>query len=145
MLFANTIKEPSSEMEKVYARQHVDVPKDVERPFGVLVAHLNILKNPRWLLYRSQVAIKTEASIIIHNVVVKSRRSPYESGMNALCLAAETQAFLECQTPFKWVSSSLQAKCSGEILSVEKWAATLCERETLVGSTAEHSCCALPV
>lgn len=79
-MFIKTLRNSSSPEGKRFSAAQEAVRKDIERAFGVLVARFHILKAPCLLRDRTTMASVMRACIIMHNMVVESRRDDYESG-----------------------------------------------------------------
>ncbi|CDF38544.1 unnamed protein product [Chondrus crispus] len=79
-MFIKTLRKSSSPEAKRFSAAQEAVRKDIERAFGVLVARFHILKAPCLLRDRTTMASVMRACIIMHNMVVESRRDDYESG-----------------------------------------------------------------
>jgi hypothetical protein len=73
-IFAKTIGEPISSMQKKYSRRHEYVRKDVERAFGVLVARFQYLKYPIHQHSLDDICNCLYTCIIFHNMIVEYNR-----------------------------------------------------------------------
>lgn len=137
-LFSKTINECGSTKEKEYDASQEAIRKDVERAFGVLVARFHILKHPARLWYRSHIATVMKACIILHNMVVESRRGHYESKMFALRFSEDARALFGSTMPFKWESKEAHEKRSAMQLYPDMWAAMVSAREERVSNSIDH-------
>ncbi|KAH7524947.1 hypothetical protein FEM48_Zijuj06G0173200 [Ziziphus jujuba var. spinosa] len=67
-----TVSEPSSIREKLFARYQGAVRKDVERAFGVLQSRWNIVKGPARMWNVRDLGKIMKTCIILHNMIIKS-------------------------------------------------------------------------
>jgi Plant transposon protein len=77
-LFVHTIPYPTDIKEKMFTKQQEDVRKDIARAFGVLSQRFQVLQQPCRLHDRESTAKMIQACILMHNMVVESRRNGYE-------------------------------------------------------------------
>lgn len=83
-IFVKTISEGTTKKERNYAAAQEGIRKDIERAFGILVARFHILQRPSRLWYQEDIANIMKACIIMHNMIVESCRSSYDSDMSSL-------------------------------------------------------------
>jgi hypothetical protein len=76
-IFINTFQHPHDEMEKHFAMCQEGCRKDIERAFGVLVQQFQILQRPIRNWYWEDIVDILDCCIILHNMVVESRRENY--------------------------------------------------------------------
>jgi hypothetical protein len=76
-IFINTFHHPQTSMEKYFATCQEACRKDIERAFGVLVQRFQILQRPLKNWYWSDIVNTMDVCIIIHNMIVESRRVNY--------------------------------------------------------------------
>jgi hypothetical protein len=76
-IFISTIRHPATKMEKYFATCQEACRKDIERAFGVLVQQFQILQRPIKSWYWTDIVDIMDCCIIIHNMVVESRRENY--------------------------------------------------------------------
>lgn len=125
-LFLHTIPHPVEQKEVFFSKQQEAVRKDVERAFGVLVSRFHILSQPCRLHDREEAANVMRASIILHNMVVKSRRDNYESKLHDLLHTPEDRLATE-NSLFKYNDkTSLQSR--GKLVP-GTWATHVASRE----------------
>ena len=137
-IFVKTIREGATNCEKNFAKAQEAVRKDVERAFGVLVARFHILQRPDRLWKRTDVANVMKACIIIHNMVVESRRDSYESGMASLQHFNEARAMFAGGRSLKWESQCSTEAVLGSTLTPGMWAAMVATRQTRITSFIDH-------
>ncbi|CAH9119526.1 unnamed protein product [Cuscuta europaea] len=70
-----TISNPSSLKEKLFARHQESVRKDVERAFGVLQSRWHIIKGPARMWNPKDLGKIMKTCIILHNMIVESENS----------------------------------------------------------------------
>ncbi|CDF37478.1 unnamed protein product [Chondrus crispus] len=104
-IFRKTIKDNTAKKEEAFAKAQEAIRKDIERAFGVLVARFHILQNPSRLWKRSDVSNVMVACIILHNMIVESRRDDYQSAMASLQHFGEARAMFAAVQSFTMVSS----------------------------------------
>ncbi|CAH9074501.1 unnamed protein product [Cuscuta epithymum] len=70
-----TISNPSSLKEKLFARHQESVRKDVERAFGVLQSRWHIIKGPARMWNQKDLGKIMKTCIILHNMIIESENS----------------------------------------------------------------------
>jgi hypothetical protein len=80
-MFIKSLKNSTSPEIRKFSLAQEGVQKDVERAFGVLIARFHLLKRPCLLRDRETMTTIMRASIIMHNMIVESRRNQYASGL----------------------------------------------------------------
>lgn len=70
-----TISEPSTNKEKLFAKRQEAVRKDVERAFGVLQSRWHIVKGPARMWKAKDLGKIMKTCIILHNMIIESERS----------------------------------------------------------------------
>jgi hypothetical protein len=74
-IFVLSIRSPILPIEALFARIQEGDRKDVERFFGVLVARFHILERPIRMWYMKDIYNLLYSCVIMHNMIVKDRRS----------------------------------------------------------------------
>ena len=137
-LFMKTSKYGTTAKEKTYAAAQESVRKDVERAFGVTIARFHILRNACRLWSSSDMSIVMRACIILHNIIVESRRDRYVSEMASLEQEEEATNLIASGNQFTWDSyGATQQLFQGEMPD-GVWAGMVAERETRMCSAREH-------
>lgn len=141
-IFVSTIAEAVSRKERHFCAAQEGMRKDVERAFGVLVSRWHILNKP-CMFWDEDIMKKTmKAAIILHNMVVESRRDGYESELWKEAIdVVESGYFLDeagGQKQFMWHTRESIGEANGSPLSSESWAAKVCERDTRITDEVEH-------
>ena len=77
-IFVKTYQNPTLPPEKRFARRQEHVRKDVERAFGVLVAHFGVLERKLRGWYVDEIRSIVNCCIIIHNMTTEARRGDYQ-------------------------------------------------------------------
>ncbi|KAK3218595.1 hypothetical protein Dsin_012565 [Dipteronia sinensis] len=67
-----TISQPSSIKEKIFAKHQEAARKDVERPFGVLQSRWHIVKRPARMWTARDLRKIMKTCIILHNMIIES-------------------------------------------------------------------------
>ena len=75
--FIQSISNPQSPEEQLFAKVQESTRKDVERAFGVLQARFAIVKNPAILWDKRQIGMVMRTCIILHNMIVENERNGY--------------------------------------------------------------------
>uniref|UniRef100_A0A0D3CEV7 DDE Tnp4 domain-containing protein n=1 Tax=Brassica oleracea var. oleracea TaxID=109376 RepID=A0A0D3CEV7_BRAOL len=75
--FIQSISNPQSPEEQLFAKVQESTRKDVERAFGVLQARFAIVKNPTILWDKRQIGMIMRTCIILHNMIVENERNGY--------------------------------------------------------------------
>ena len=75
--FIQSISNPQSSEEQLFAKAQESTRKDVERAFGVLQARFAIVKNPAILWDKRQIGMVMRTCIILHNMIVENERNGY--------------------------------------------------------------------
>ncbi|CDF34444.1 unnamed protein product [Chondrus crispus] len=119
-IFMKTIKDNTERKEEAFAKAQKTIRKDIERAFGVLVARFHILQNPSRLWKRSDVSNVMVACIILHNMIVESRRDNYQS------------------QSFTWESESATRYLLGSELPTGMWASMVSSRHSRITSKVDH-------
>ena len=88
-IFVKTIKTPANSKEIIFSNAQKAIWKYIERAFGVLMARWQVLDRPSRLWYRKDMTNIVMTCIIIHNMIVESRRGFYESGIARLSDSSE--------------------------------------------------------
>ena len=73
-VFVNTVRDPETEKEKLFARMQEAVRKDAKRAFGVLKSAWKILDRPCNYWRPETLANITKTVCILHNMAVEGRR-----------------------------------------------------------------------
>jgi hypothetical protein len=76
-IFINSFQHPHDEKEKYFAKCQEAVRKDIERAFGVLVQQFQILQRPIKNWYWTDIVDIMDVCIILHNMIVESRRENF--------------------------------------------------------------------
>jgi hypothetical protein len=76
-IFISTFHHPRDDIEKYFATCQEACRKDIERAFGVLVQRFQILQRPLKNWYWQEIVDIVDCCIILHNMVVESRRESY--------------------------------------------------------------------
>jgi hypothetical protein len=98
-MFIKSLKNSTSPEILNFSSAQEAVRKDVERAFGVLIARFHVLKRPCLLRDRETMTKIMRACIIMHNMIVESRRDEYasrlygEAAVLALGMSADEMAF----------------------------------------------------
>ncbi|KAK3232469.1 hypothetical protein Dsin_004350 [Dipteronia sinensis] len=74
-----TISQPTSIKEKLFAERQEAVRKDVERAFGVLQSRWHIIKGPARMWNAKDLGKIMKTCIILHNMIIESE---YHQGIN---------------------------------------------------------------
>jgi hypothetical protein len=77
-IFINTFQHPTDEKEKYFAKCQEACRKDIERAFGVLVQQFQILQRPIKNWFWVEIVDTMDCCIILHNMIVESRRENYK-------------------------------------------------------------------
>lgn len=83
----------------------------------MFAVRFQILKYPSRLWYRSYIYLVMKSFIDIHNMVVKSRLSGYESEMFELIFCEDARNFVNSKNTFKWDSRVTISVRSRNIIS----------------------------
>ncbi|XP_048605393.1 uncharacterized protein LOC125582957 [Brassica napus] len=75
--FIQSISNPQSPEEQLFAEVQESTRKDVERAFGVLQARFAIVKNPAILWDKRQIGMVMRTCIILHNMIVENESNGY--------------------------------------------------------------------
>ncbi|KAL0658050.1 hypothetical protein Bca4012_078635 [Brassica carinata] len=75
--FIQSISNPQSPEEQLFAKVQESTRKDVERAFGVLQARFAIVKNQAILWDKRQIGMVMRTCIILHNMIVENERNGY--------------------------------------------------------------------
>lgn len=137
-IFAKTISEGSTKKERNYARAQEAFRKDIERAFGVLITRFHILRYPARLWYQTDIARVMKACIIIHNMIVETRRDNYESVISSLQFFEEATSMFEDDSVFEWQSRTAAEMAASGVLPDGTWAAMVVERENSITNTEDH-------
>jgi hypothetical protein len=73
-IFIKTISQPQGQKRQWFSKQQEAARKDVERAFGVLQAHWQIIQHPCRLWSERKMAIIMRACIILHNMIIHDHR-----------------------------------------------------------------------
>ena len=76
-VFAKTYQYPTYPPEILYAITQEHVRKDVERAFGVFVAHFGVLERKLRGWYINDIKVVIDCCIVIHNMTAEARRDGY--------------------------------------------------------------------
>jgi hypothetical protein len=77
-IFINTFQHPQDEKEKYFAKCQETCRKDIEqRAFSVLVQQFQILQRPIKNWYWTDIVNIMDVCIILHNMIVESRRENF--------------------------------------------------------------------
>lgn len=71
--FVQGIKEPIYEDEKRFTRWQESARKDIERAFGILQSHWQILARPMQFWHLEDIACQVSACLILHNMLISDR------------------------------------------------------------------------
>ena len=137
-IIMKTIKYNTARKEEAFAKAQEALRKDIEREFGVLVARFHILQHPSMLWKRSDVSNVMVACIILHNMIVESRRDNYESGMMSLQHFSEARAMFAAGQSSTWESELATRYLLGSELPTGMWASMVSSRQSRITSTVDH-------
>ncbi|CAH9139047.1 unnamed protein product [Cuscuta epithymum] len=70
-----TISQPLSVKEKLFAKKQESARKDVERAFGVLQSRWHIIKGPARMWSAKDLGMIMKTCIILHNMIIENERS----------------------------------------------------------------------
>ncbi|CDF32582.1 unnamed protein product [Chondrus crispus] len=136
-IFMKTIKDNTAKKEEAFAKAKEAIRKDIERAFRVLVARFHILQNPSRLWKGSDVSNVMVACIILHNMIVESRRDNYQSGMASLQHFSEALAMFAAGQSFTWEFESATRYLLGSELPTGM-ASIVSSRHSRITSKVDH-------
>jgi Plant transposon protein len=122
--------------QNVFAAVQESVRKDVELAFGFLVGRFHIIKRSCLLRSRENMAIAIRACIIIHNMIVESRRDSYDSGMFQATQTSSAAMPVD-STSFDW--QDRDSLGLGPAEHVQKWSNTVTARYKQFTSQKAHA------
>ena len=109
-IFMKTIHGAQSAKHKRFANAQEAFRKDIERAFGVLMSRWALLASPCRLWEKKDANKVLIAAIILHNMIVESRRAGYVSEFWSHSLSAvERRVIIDTngtEIPFHWGSTS---------------------------------------
>jgi hypothetical protein len=76
-VWISSISAPKDLKGKTVAKQHEGIRKSVERVFGVFFKRFRMLALPCRLWFKEDMVATVQACCIIHNMIVRARRSTY--------------------------------------------------------------------
>jgi hypothetical protein len=80
-MFIKTLRKASSPKTRHFSAAQEEVRNDIERAFGVLFSRFHIFKRPCVLRDRKMITSILLTCILMHNMIVESRRDSCESGL----------------------------------------------------------------
>jgi hypothetical protein len=78
--FVKSIKDPQTEIERIFAKAQEAARKDIERPFGVLQARFAIVRGPARFWDKETLVNIMTCCVILHNMIIEDER-----GLNLSC------------------------------------------------------------
>ncbi|XP_048613007.1 putative nuclease HARBI1 [Brassica napus] len=107
--FIQSISNPQSPEEQLFAKVQESTRKDVERAFGVLQARFAIVKNPTILWDKRQIGMVMRTCIILHNMIVENERNGYTQCDISEFEEGESSRTLEVDMSYARKPSNLRA------------------------------------
>ena len=135
-VFVKTISNGgNSSKDKNFYRAQESVRKDVERAFGILIARWHILERPIKLWYKKDLEYLVKACVILHNMVVETRRDDYNSGMNEMVFTDEPAVQSVRVDKIRCGADNIMPIVSG---TTDTWVQRVAERYHEVSNDVEH-------